>query len=307
VFDPKKTGDVGGAAQLFGDHTFGGPKPTGFLPVGLTNRPQENATWKNGYEPLALLDRDGDKKLAGAELDALSLWFDYNRDGITGRGEIQDISKAGVTALYVEPDKRDERGHLYAVRGFERVINGEVVQGTSVDWYASYYPNKLKAISETQRKYPVPASDIALDDVRKDAETPSEPAAVNQNADVSGAWMWQVTDDSDADSGPAPMGLLTLRENRGTLTGHSYVEVPIQHNSDGRRSYIKVSVLDGTVRKTAEGELQLTFEVITNGEQSTKNVAYLDSSGTLLRGTSSTQVGGREVNYAWEARRQAAD
>ena len=38
---------------------------------------------------LALLDTNHDGKLSGKELDALALWFDKNRDGVSQPGEVK--------------------------------------------------------------------------------------------------------------------------------------------------------------------------------------------------------------------------
>ncbi|MBI4611984.1 MAG: tetratricopeptide repeat protein [Planctomycetes bacterium] len=80
VWDPRGTGKVESARQMFGSITW-------YIP------------WNHGYEPLSLLDDNGDGRLAGAELDGLSLWRDQDSDGISGPGEVLPLAAWGVEGL----------------------------------------------------------------------------------------------------------------------------------------------------------------------------------------------------------------
>ena len=75
-------------AQLFGGYTW-------------------EIFWRNGYEPLAVLDADGDAMLSGDELAGIALWFDRNSNGVSDRGEVQTLAEAGITALSTRPTATD--------------------------------------------------------------------------------------------------------------------------------------------------------------------------------------------------------
>ena len=55
--------------------------------------------WTNGYEPLRALDDNGDGRIAGKELDGLSIWHDTNTNGISERGEVRSVTDWRIVAL----------------------------------------------------------------------------------------------------------------------------------------------------------------------------------------------------------------
>ena len=113
VWDPDGGGTVASGAQLFGGYTW-------------------ELFWKNGYEPLAVLDADGDGSLRGAELDGISAWFDRDSDGVAAPGEVVTLSALGVTALAVHPHDNDGQ-HLKHSRGIS-FTDGRVLP--TWDWMA---------------------------------------------------------------------------------------------------------------------------------------------------------------------------
>jgi tetratricopeptide (TPR) repeat protein len=72
VYDPKQSGKVSSALQLFGNVTFW-------------------LFWDNGYEALDSLDDNRDGQLSGAELNGLALWHDANGNGISDPGEVRPL------------------------------------------------------------------------------------------------------------------------------------------------------------------------------------------------------------------------
>lgn len=78
VLDANGNGRVDSATELFGD-------ADGFA---------------DGYAKLALLDRNGDRALSGAELSRLSVWVD-DGDGVCESGELTSVEKAGITRIDV--------------------------------------------------------------------------------------------------------------------------------------------------------------------------------------------------------------
>ena len=80
VWDPKARARVTSGFQLFGSVTW-------------------IASWDNGYLALGALDDDGDGKIAGAELDGISLWHDANGDGISDTGEVKPVATYDIVAF----------------------------------------------------------------------------------------------------------------------------------------------------------------------------------------------------------------
>ncbi len=113
VWNPDGDGTVASGAQLFGGYTW-------------------ELFWKNGYEPLAVLDADGDGSLRGAELNGISAWFDRDSDGVSAPGEVVTLSSLGVTALAVHPHDNDGQ-HLKHSRGIT-FSDGRVLP--TWDWLA---------------------------------------------------------------------------------------------------------------------------------------------------------------------------
>lgn len=111
VWDPRHTGRIASGRQLFGSVTWW-------------------MFWRDGYEPLAALDDNGDGALTGAELDGLAVWQDRNSDGISGPREVRPLSEAGVLSIAVRPEGRAD-GTVSNSRGIT-LRSGEVVP--TYDW-----------------------------------------------------------------------------------------------------------------------------------------------------------------------------
>ncbi len=80
VYDPRGTGKVGSALQMFGGVSFW-------------------MFWGHGYQALSALDDDGDGVLTGAELRGLAIWHDANGNGVCDPGEVRPLSAWGITAI----------------------------------------------------------------------------------------------------------------------------------------------------------------------------------------------------------------
>lgn len=90
VWDPQRTGRITSGLQMFGSVTWW-------------------IAWANGYQPLALLDNDGDGWLSGRELRGLAVWVDANANGVSERGEVQSLSSFGIARIAVTSSgKADE-------------------------------------------------------------------------------------------------------------------------------------------------------------------------------------------------------
>ena len=80
VFDPKKSGKVSSAIQMFGSRSF-------------------LLFCQDGYQALSLLDDNHDGMITGSELEGLALWRDTNSDGICDPGEVHPVTDYGIQAL----------------------------------------------------------------------------------------------------------------------------------------------------------------------------------------------------------------
>jgi hypothetical protein len=64
--------------------------------------------WRDGFEPLRMLDDDGDGRLAGAELDGIGVWRDRDGDGVCGAGEVESAATFGVAWIAVTPTRNED-------------------------------------------------------------------------------------------------------------------------------------------------------------------------------------------------------
>jgi hypothetical protein len=80
VHDPKRTGKVDSALQMFGGVTFW-------------------LFWETGYDAMSALDDNSDGQLRGSELDGLALWHDANGNGACDAGEVKALSEYEIVAL----------------------------------------------------------------------------------------------------------------------------------------------------------------------------------------------------------------
>jgi hypothetical protein len=88
--------------------------------------------WKNGFEPLAALDDNGDGWLTERELDGIGVWQDRNGNGVSDQGEVIPAAQFGIVALGVHPQG--------TVDGVLAERNGVVMRGDSFtlyDWVPS--------------------------------------------------------------------------------------------------------------------------------------------------------------------------
>jgi hypothetical protein len=80
VWDPRGTGAITSGKQLFGSVTWW-------------------MFFTDGYHAMDALDDDRDGKLSGKELDGLAVWFDRNHNGVSEKGEVVTLSRAGIASI----------------------------------------------------------------------------------------------------------------------------------------------------------------------------------------------------------------
>ena len=301
VFDPEHTGIVSSGEQLFGSRSFGG-KPGG-------------GEWNDGFEALATLDKDNNGKIAGAELNALALWFDQNRDAVSQSGEVKLLSdpEVAVTAIYFKDTKKNEvNGDVIAPLGFERVMQSHTIQGPAVDWFTEGGASKDEVINKlmtTSRMNPHVAS------TREEAEGSAPSTALKPQASIpsalNGLWSWETDDGKFKQHGKfKPQGFLTFSDSGdGAIRGHSYVETPYDPR-ETLKSQVDVVRFDGTSEKTKEGLRKLSFTIRPDGKAGNTTVsstALFNEKELTIRGSSDVEViyDGKpaRLSYTWVARR----
>ncbi|MCE9635034.1 MAG: hypothetical protein K8T90_04945 [Planctomycetes bacterium] len=72
--------------------------------------------WRDGYEPLSMLDDDADGRLSGAELDGIGVWRDLDGNGTSDAGEVVSAAAHGIAWIAVRAT-RTEDGVPAADRG----------------------------------------------------------------------------------------------------------------------------------------------------------------------------------------------
>jgi hypothetical protein len=196
VFDPNHTGLIESAEQLFGEWTFGGKAM-----ASLIEGSEHNATWQNGFEALGTLDTNFDGRINGKELDDLSLWFDRNQNAKSEPGEVVSIRSSGITALYYRGSKKDLISKDVVLDfGFEREINGKVVQGAMVDWYG-VTANSLAELNQRKEILSSLCSATSYnvgqdkENMLSDSNIASNPATKNPFA---GSWNWKAKEGQDS-------------------------------------------------------------------------------------------------------------
>jgi len=263
VFDPEHKGEITSSRQLFGTNTFG-------------------KAWKNGFEALASLDKNGDKKLTLTELNDLALWFDGNSDAVSQKGEVKLLSEVGVTALFL--GKVEETGSindLIVKEGFE--FEGRKLP--LLDWFTKPFESKAEAIKEMSGLI-----------------TPKEVNLKKGNAKpsgLSGVWQWTFTDKEVGHT-----GLIAIKEINGHITGHTYTEFEIVPDSrktkeNKIKSTLSMYEITGS-SKVKNGKVTLSFIVKNkDGEALTLNSAELKEG--KLYGKTVAKVDNSDFNYEWIA------
>lgn len=93
----------------------------------------EGGKYENGYQKLAMRDRDGDGVLRGEELEGLQMWVD-NGDAEVQDGELRDLAGLGITEVNVRKDDvKNERGETL-MRSNATTANGQNIMTEDV-WF----------------------------------------------------------------------------------------------------------------------------------------------------------------------------
>lgn len=292
VWDDLGNGVISKAAQLFGNHTWG-------------------KSWSNGYEALASLDKDKNGWLENTELEKIALWFDFNQDGVSDKGEVKTLASVGVTALGVTVTRKDDTaGLVFADKGFRRTIktpSGQTsVEGASVDWFSSSVEGALgdansKSNNDTQKNASSSAAGAS-----KSFDLAKLPT-YSLISQVSGMWDWYVVDlDGNELQENLPGGSLTLfAGTEGGIRGSLFNSQHFGPNSAGIGEVVSVGSFKGSVAKNTKGQIELLFESKNKQGATVTSSAFLSQDGTFLTGVTkeASSKDGKPYMYAWKAKR----
>ena len=115
------------ATRLFGNHTWG-------------------RDWKDGYEPLSVLDKDNNGVLQNEELDHLFVWTDSDVNGLCSKEEAKSLADLGIVAISASPT-RDDIGNAHSESGFS-TSSGKT--GSTWDWWSSGFPDSPSPSANTK-------------------------------------------------------------------------------------------------------------------------------------------------------------
>jgi hypothetical protein len=304
AFDPEHTGIVSSGAQLFGNWTWGGKRQASLAP-----EPTTDGAWAHGFEALSQLDADHNGKVDGSELEPLALWFDRNSDGISQPGEVVPVKDENVTALFYTIDTDQPREHeLWASVGFERIVDGAVVTGGAVDWFAQEAKSTVElALRQQMDNVANLPSRNYLDDLLEQ-QPPAPYASLVGQDKFAGAWKWAVRDSAKVKGGVSAGGTLMLITNEGDseVTGMSMIELPLEGGTaEEPRRLLAHSPISGSF-EFKDGQLGLTFSVLDEDKTLAVSKVTVSDDGNTLRGTTTTGAteGGIPLTYEWEATRE---
>ena len=323
VYDPRHTREVTSPTQLFGNWTFGG-KQTAMnidsklqdglpgellkgLPVGGTD--VLGTPWENGYEALAVLDRDHNGKIEGEERESLALWFDKNQDAVSQPGELVALADSGVSTLFLGPTKVDPLSkNVELAKGFLRKDGDEVYQGGTVDWYSEGGASQGDLLAlQTLRSLKTQAITLPRDPTNN--RTAANPATADlakrkSDSQVAGLWEWHPVPASEGDR----HGWLAIDEYEdGTVNVVSFTELPVRDPAHSVGSYVNFKVSSGKIQLADGKTPQIHLKSLDGGDQASSNstVISLNATTQMLEGITAEKFpNGKKtlsVNYHWEA------
>ena len=302
VYDPQHKKQITSAEQLFGNLAFG----------GVNKGKGKNKEWRDGYEALASLDTNKDEVLAGKELEPLGLWFDRDRDGVSQEGEVQTLAEAGISKLYFNGTRIDEKErHIFADRGYERKLSdGTTEIGASVDWRVAQYEKVGGKSSQSWRTSLLGQGDKLTMPSPRALDSSYLQGAPIRASDISGNWEFTIQDWPTTDGSEARGKLVfDVQESSGLVQGLTEYQVGL-YNPEGQLVF--QSVLATFKGKIISADKQrgsrLEFRVYNENGPETLSVATLSSSKDEMIGTSRMRQRSKNgqdysVDYDWTARR----
>jgi len=306
VFDAERTKKIT-AKNLFGHWTFGGRTDDPFSHAER-DYAEIREPWRNGFEALGALDKNGDEKISGAELEALALWFDNDQDAVLDEGEFKTLQDVGITEVYyagaeIEPTTSD----LELTVGYLREGNGTKQAGASIDWFADTFDSE-RAAADALASLSVAHHDSV--GAKAEDYLRFAPARVGSvQSDLSGFWTWIL----DSENNPLRPGMFAMQQDAdGALHGYSVAEALLERNEFDLNSVIKTIAINGKV-VSADGQNRKAIfsSRAADGSSELESDAELSADGMTLRGVSHQKLLGPNLStdatvtmtYRWTARR----
>jgi hypothetical protein len=302
VLDPGKSGQITSAKQLFGKWTWGGRELADPNCRPTPNSKCQGTPWENGFAALKTLDLDGNKILSGAELAALSLWFDHNQNASSEAGEVVDLRGYGIVSLSLgTPDKDQESGDLSLRNGALFSEKGKTVEFDILDWTSMSSESQtelVEAIKNLHHDKPSPGdmSSKNLEDDGAVLPVSTNPMDAKSPGPLYGIWKWRLDKQSEINFGTN--GIFEFSETGGRLYGSNIAVRPIISESSERLREVVMNRMRN-LRINGDG---FTFEARDDQGNRVFNRATLDSTGRKLSGSSATVLKNMtRINYTWEA------
>jgi hypothetical protein len=307
AIDINGDGIINDGSELFGEWTFGG-KRTGSSDPASTKE-TSSVPWRDGFEALASLDRDGDQQLTGDELAKVLLFFDRDRNGRSEEQELISAHAAGLRKLKTTSDFKDSASRdVVALQGFERSEGSQVIVGRSVDWYANTYSSHAEALDRLAVQLANPPKvgespqehqQIQHDgrgDVPISARKPTDEDLSRFDGELSGLWKWHIQ------GKPSTGGAFLFASDRGVVLGASIVEIPVTQAASGSSEASQALIMNtfmGFMTADADSE-GLQFET-KNGSVTAASKASLLADGSLRGETTQRASDGSTIRYTWIA------
>lgn len=302
VYDPEHRGRITSAHQLFGPWTFGG-KRVASLEQGAAR------SWSSGFEALAELDHDHDGEIRGVELQPLGLWFDENRDAISQAGEVKSSEDVGIVALRVAFERTDPKtGDLISSVGYDRLVDGKIVSGPSVDWIAHGAATSkelmLGALLDASAGSAATSQLFAEVDRTETSdsltEVSSRVSGRKAHELVAGAWAVRM-DDGEPQDGLSGFLLFNGGET-SELNGVSLVELGAHFGETTARA-VRFTSVEGAIQIDENSRGTLSFKS-KSGKAKIENSATIAADGMIMKGKSvATRADGTQLRYQWTAKR----
>ena len=309
VYDPEHQGMIKDGTQLFGNWTFGGVKLASLLSSGLQTT--KAVPWNNGYESLETLDSNDDGYLSQGELKSLALWFDKGSDGISSKGEVVNVGDLGITKIFLNYDSKDElTGNISASIGFERLVDGQLVKGSSIDWVTKGADTNQELLLRQfylnqSADQNIGSPKIENKDAKPEASEKSAEDILTKFGPLTGVWKWKYVDQySDLKSSD---GFFLLHEDMDSkIIGYTVMEAPF---GDGKKvaSAVLRYRLEGKKNAGANNQ-EIQFKtVLANGNVLNSTAKIGDNNETLVGQSTATtkDTNGKEktLTYRWEAKK----
>jgi hypothetical protein len=311
VYDPKHTGSIDSAIQLFGNWTFGGKDKFSLLMRTSVEswKREEMRPWSNGFEALATLDSDHNGLVDKSELASLALWFDRNRNAVSESGEVIPVSELDIESIAYQRATLDRGNNSVVVEGSVSIRPTGAAQARAldaIDWYGNEFTSVAAADEYLASRKMFDSLHAAISAAPDGDRTLKPSTSVMQ-----GYWQWKINDEhlsqQSAQLGQ-PMGILGMQVLDGKIVGRSIVEGPTGLSDGATATLMTVSPLFGTVKLQTGKPDEATF--ISRGVNGTysRSSVQLASKDTLVGQTKmlytdDTTSSQRMFTYSWTAQR----